>query len=89
MTFDSSEQRIRHRRRIEDQSGNLFLRFARKPNNLDFGNRLLRGILSCGHDEIADRAALDFGRAPDDSQCLRSDPGFDAGCACSRRLHTL
>jgi hypothetical protein len=35
-----------------------------------------------GHQEIADAAALEFGRAANDSQGVWCDPRFDAGGSC-------
>ena len=57
----------------------LFLRLARQPNDLYFGYRFLRGLLSRGDDKIADRTPLDFRGATDDGKRFGCDACLQAG----------
>jgi hypothetical protein len=53
--------------------------FTRKPNDFDFRDRLVRGLLGGGDYKIADGAALNFSGTPDNRESLTRDAGFQAG----------
>ena len=71
MSVECAPQGIRRRRRLEQQRRELLLSLAREAQQLDLSKRLLGGFLCGGHDEIADAATLDLGRAAHSARTLR------------------
>jgi hypothetical protein len=68
----------RERRRIENGMSDRTLIGYRKTDDLGFFDGALRGVLCRGNNEVADSAALQFGRAFHNGECVRSDAGFKA-----------
>jgi len=78
MTFKRTQQRVRRRGRIQKQCCKLFLRFAGKPDYFNLSDGLPGGFLRGGDHEIADRAALNLGSAPDNGLSLGRYARLDA-----------
>src|SRR5258708_12787561 len=88
MTFKRTQERGRRRRRIQQQRHESLLRFARKPDNFQFSDGLLSGLLCGGNYKIADRAALNFRSAANDGEGLACNACLHAGgSAMSLRFH--
>jgi hypothetical protein len=66
---------------IEEEVDESLLIFDRESNELCFFDRLERGGLGGGNDEIADATALQFGGTFYDGQCFGSESRLDAGAA--------
>jgi hypothetical protein len=71
----------RQRRRIEQQIHKTPLIFDRKPDNFGLFDRLVRGLLSGGDDEITYAAALHFRSALHHGQRFRSNTRLNAHAA--------
>ncbi len=81
MARDRPFHAFAERGRVEDGRGDRALILDRKADQLGFGDHLVRFLPRGGDDELADAAALQLGRAADDGERVRGDPGFEPGGA--------
>lgn len=84
-----SEQSRRGGRRIEQQVDKSPLVFGQKADQMRLFDRLLRGFLGGGDDEVAYASAFDLGGALDYGERIGGDAGLDtSGSVRFTRRHT-
>jgi hypothetical protein len=87
VTFQGAKQRIRRRRRVQEERGELLLRFAREPNYFNLGDSALCGILRRSNYKITDGAPLNLGGAANHGEGFGRDPRFNPRGSGFLRFH--
>jgi hypothetical protein len=77
MSFRRARHRTREWRRGKKQSGETLLLFHRQADDLRLFNRATRSFLRGSNEEVTKAASFDLCGAPDHSQYVRRNAGFD------------